>query len=155
MNTYEQFLQEGFHFEVQKRFTGRFSKNKTRQFHVQAPVLAVMAKLSTLYQKLDLPDEIDDIRVEATRQSRLCAQIVATAVVGNNPYLYYLTTLLAWYLYRRIDATKLNSLQQMIHALSNYGALINAIRYMSASPRTTQPLPKQTIDEDEYAEEMN
>jgi len=139
MTTYDQFIQEGFYIDVPKRFTARFSKNKTRRFQFEVPAMAVGVKLADLYAKIELPEDISDIRRETKRQAFLCCRVVAVAYLAGYSGIPGLARVFAWYLYHRIDASKLNQLQKMIHALTNYPAFLNAVRFMSAAPRTTAP----------------
>lgn len=143
MTPYDQLLQEGFYFEAPKKFTAKFSKNKSRRFHFESPTLAVLSKLSDLYLKLDLPENIAEFKAETPRQSFLCCQVVAVAYLGFWARIPGLSLAHAWYFHHHIDTDKLNMLQQVIHALSNYPAFVAAIRNMSAAPRTTAPLPTE------------
>ena len=137
MTTYDQFIRDGFYIDVPKRFTARLSKIKTRRFSFQAPPIGIMPKLLNLYEKMELPDTIDDIKAESRRQALLSCRVAAVGHLGIYSGIPGLARVIAWYLYFHVDASTLDHIQKMIFALSDYPAFTNSVRFMSAAPRST------------------
>ncbi|WP_159467938.1 hypothetical protein [Dyadobacter sp. 3J3] len=143
----------GMFFTVTKRFTGWFSKSKTRSFTITSFPLGVMDRLSGEYINLDLDEELininplHEVKNLTKAHAYRCAKIVAIAWLNNSPFYPFLVNFLAGYFFMRITPKQLLQLTTIINTMANYGDFTNSIRYLRTA-RTTKPQLIETNSED-------
>lgn len=150
-------------FKRQKGFLGYFKKKieetETLTFTIKEPTLATLDRLSAEQINLSIDESlmvsdnaVSESKKIANKHSKLCAKIIAIAVLGQD---YLICEQYGSSFKYRNDDKKLNELTELffmnikpsvllqlyilVNTISNLSDFINSIRLMSAS-RTTMPI---------------
>ncbi|GAB3701449.1 hypothetical protein GCM10027592_29570 [Spirosoma flavus] len=151
-------IDAGVKFSVPEFSLLRIFGKKTRDFVISEPYLGTMDQMSVY--ALRLANDFSEEKLKSNPigeskrlypNSRLCAKIIAIAVLNNYWTIKLFSGILARYFLWGIKPRVLAELTMIINTTSNIPDFTNSIRYLSAN-RTTKPTEVENPTEKEPIE---
>ena len=140
-------IDRGVSFKTPKRSLLRYlSKKKEREFRIKQPYAGTLDILSGIFLKMEFDEEalsadpLGESKRLAAKSAKLCAKVVAIAVLNDKTMIRLFFRIMTRYFLWRITPSTMLQLALIINQMCNFRDFTSSIRLMSGT-RTTKPNP--------------